>query len=157
MYRLDRQLRVPGDQESVFEFFADARNLEAITPPWLSFRIVTPGPIDMRVGARIRYRLNVHGIPMGWESEITAWDPPHRFVDEQRRGPYRAWIHEHRFRADGGSTWVEDRVDYTVPGGSLVHRWLVRPDVERIFDYRHQQLLERFEAPEAGLRNAGNA
>ncbi|MCA9729166.1 MAG: SRPBCC family protein, partial [Candidatus Eisenbacteria bacterium] len=126
---LHRQQLLPAPLEEVFAFFAAAENLERITPPLLQFRVLTPPPIDMRPGALIDYRLKLRGIPLRWRSEITVWDPPHRFVDEQRRGPYRSWIHEHRFEEENGHTRVTDEVRYLAPGGPLVHRWLIRPDL----------------------------
>lgn len=128
----------------VFPFFAAAENLNAITPPWLQFCMLTPQPILMRVGLRIDYRLRWRGLPLRWQSEITVWEPPLRFVDEQRHGPYRFWRHEHRFDEQAGGTLVQDQVRYAVPGGALVERWLVRPDLRRIFAYRQQQLAARF-------------
>src|SRR5438105_4101409 len=80
---------LPVARDKVFAFFADAGNLDAITPPWLHFQVVTPQPMTLQAGAVIDYRLRVHGLPMPWQSEITIWEPPHRFVDVQRRGPYR--------------------------------------------------------------------
>lgn len=136
---------VPSPPERTFAFFSDAHNLERITPPFVKFRIVTPPPIEMRVGTRIDYRLRLHGISIRWQSEITQWDPPHGFIDEQRRGPYRKWIHEHRFRVKDGGTRVEDHVTYAVPGGALIDRWFVRPDLERIFDYRQRVIAEILE------------
>jgi ligand-binding SRPBCC domain-containing protein len=130
--------------EEVFAFFADPGNLEAITPPWLKFEILTPRPIVMRPGALIDYRLKVRRVPLRWRTEITAWEPPHLFVDEQLRGPYRLWVHEHRFRAVGGGTAVSDRVRYRVPGGRLVSWLFVRRDVKRIFAFRRQSLQARF-------------
>jgi len=138
------ELWLPQPLEGVFAFFADAKNLQTITPPWLDFVLVTPGPIQMRPGTLIDYRLRLHGFPIRWRSEITAWEPPHRLVDEQRRGPYRLWVHEHRFQAQDGGTHVTDSVQYAVPGGWLVDRLLVRPDVERIFQFRRQKLQELF-------------
>ncbi|MDE2664313.1 MAG: SRPBCC family protein [Gemmatimonadota bacterium] len=133
---------VPSPLERTFAFFSDAHNLERITPPFVNFRVLTPPPIEMRVGTLIDYRLRLHGIPIRWQSEITHWDPPHGFIDEQRRGPYRKWIHEHRFEAEDGGTRVEDHVTYAVPGGALIDRWFVRPDLERIFEYRHSAISE---------------
>jgi len=130
--------------EEVFSFFSDARNLERITPPWVRFRILTSGEIPMRLGALIDYRIRVHGVPRRWQSEITLWEPGRRFVDEQRRGPYRLWIHEHRFSAKDGGTLVEDRVEYAVPGGALVDRLFVANDVGKIFEYRKRKLEEIF-------------
>jgi ligand-binding SRPBCC domain-containing protein len=126
--------------EEVFAFFADARNLEQITPPWLKFHVVNAGTITMTPGARIEYRLKLRGLPMRWESEITAWEPPYRFVDEQRRGPYRFWKHEHTFAARANGTDVTDEVQYAVLGGALVNALIVAPDLRKIFGYRTKQL-----------------
>ncbi|MFN3407661.1 MAG: SRPBCC family protein [Limisphaerales bacterium] len=130
--------------EAVFPFFADARNLQAITPPWLDFQVLTPDPIEMRAGTLIDYKLRVHGVPLRWRTLIREWEPPHRFVDEQLRGPYRQWIHEHTFAARDGGTLARDVVRYAVPGGALVNRWFVRRDVERIFAFRRRELARRF-------------
>ena len=142
-YVLEAVQRFPGAPEDVFPFFADAGNLGRITPPWLRFRIVA-APDQLALGSLIDYRLRVHGLPLRWRSEITAWDPPHRFVDEQRRGPYRAWRHEHRFTAEGGGTLVEDDVTYAVLGGAIVDRLLVRRDLQRIFAFRREALRAVF-------------
>ncbi len=135
---------IPRPRAEVFSFFAEAHNLEAITPSWLRFEVLTPGRIGMRVGALIEYRLRVHGIPIRWQTEITAWEPSHRFVDEQRRGPYRLWRHEHTFFEADGGTLCRDGVKYCVAGGALVNRLFVRRDVERIFAYRREALAARF-------------
>jgi hypothetical protein len=137
---------VPRPLDEVFAFFSDAGNLQVITPAWLSFEILTPRPIAMRVGAIIDYRLRIHGFPVKWKTEITAWEPPHRFVDEQRRGPYRLWVHEHRFAERDGGTQMLDRVHYAVPGGKWIERLFVKRDVERIFAYREARLRELFGA-----------
>jgi ligand-binding SRPBCC domain-containing protein len=135
---------LPRPIAEVFPFFSDAGNLEALTPPWVHFHILTPRPIEMRVGTLIDYRLRIHGVPVRWRSEITVWEPPHRFVDEQRRGPYRLWRHEHVFEPRDGGTLCRDHVQYAVPFDFLTHRWLVRPDIERIFAFRHEQLAHFF-------------
>ena len=137
------ELWLPRQRDEVFRFFADAANLEAITPDWLNFRIVTPQPIEMRVGARIDYRLRIRGVPVRWRSEITRWEPPHAFTDEQLRGPYRAWVHTHRFLETNGGTTVIDDVDYSVWGGRLVDLLVVRRDVEKIFRHRRRALARR--------------
>lgn len=139
-YFIETDIVVGRPIEDVFAFFADAGNLERLTPPWLRFEILTPRPIAMRVGALIDYRLRVRGLPLRWRSEITAWEPPYRFVDEQRRGPYRLWIHEHTFETVDGGTRVRDRVEYAAPGGWIVQRLFVGPDLKRIFDYRTEAL-----------------
>lgn len=141
---LETRLVLPWPVTRVFDFFAEASNLEEITPPWLHFHILTPPPIVMRKGTRIDYRLRMHGLPLRWCSEITSWDPPRRFVDEQIRGPYRVWIHEHEFLETNGGTEVSDRVRYAVPGGALVDRLLVRRDVRTIFEHRARKLRELF-------------
>lgn len=138
------ELWLPKPREQVFAFFSDARNLQAITPDWLDFCVLTPGPILMRPGTLIDYRLRLHGFSIRWQTEITAWEPPARFVDEQRRGPYRAWIHEHRFEAGDNGTLVIDGVRYRPPGGRLVDWLFVRRDVERIFHFRRGRLSEIF-------------
>ncbi len=141
---LETVLDLPRPVEEVFPFFADAFNLQRITPPFLDFSVTTPGPIDMHPGVQIDYRLRLRGIPMKWRSEITVWEPNRRFIDTQIRGPYRLWHHEHLFEPTDNGTRVIDRVTYAVPGGWLIQKLVVGRDVERIFDYRHTQLLELF-------------
>jgi ligand-binding SRPBCC domain-containing protein len=141
---LRREQRLDGPPEAVFPFFADAHNLEALTPPLLRFRLVTPAPLAVGKGALIRYRLRVHGVPVSWLTEITEWDPPRRFVDEQLKGPYALWHHTHTFEPlDDGGTLMRDVVRYRIgfgPLGLLANRLVVRRDVEQIFDYRAQRI-----------------
>jgi ligand-binding SRPBCC domain-containing protein len=127
-------------RELVFEFFSNPLQLEMLTPPWLQFCVQTPAPIDLKEGARIDYRLSLHGIPIRWQSRIDVWEPPRRFVDVQTHGPYRHWRHEHLFEEAAGGTICRDIVDYAVPGGCLVDRLLVRRDVKRIFEFRQRKL-----------------
>jgi ligand-binding SRPBCC domain-containing protein len=141
------ELWLPRAPDEVFSFFADARNLERLTPPWLEFQILTPAPIAMRAGTLIDYRLRVHRVPVRWQTEITAWQPPFRFVDEQRRGPYRQWIHTHTFVARDGGTLCIDDVRYAVPGGRVINWLLVRRDVAAIFAYRATVLRALFGNP----------
>ncbi len=139
--------------EAVFEFFGDAGNLEAITPPWLGFDILTPKPIEMGVGTLIDYRIRLKGVPMRWRTRISAWEPPTRFIDEQLKGPYTLWKHEHRFRPESrdgqAGTWCEDVVRYRVPMsgvwpwlgvGRVADRIMVRRDLRRIFEYRMERM-----------------
>jgi ligand-binding SRPBCC domain-containing protein len=141
---LETQVRLPRPIAEVFAFFAEASNLGAITPRWLGFRILTPAPIRMARGTIIDYRIRLHGVPMRWRTLISLWDPPGRFVDEQIRGPYRLWRHTHTFESLHGGTLCKDRIEYDAPGGEPVHRFFVRPRVERIFAFRRAALIERF-------------
>lgn len=152
---LRTEVWLPRPIEEVFEFFADAFNLNALTPPWLHFKILTPAPIVMRVGAIIDYRIRLKVVPMNWKTEITAYEPPFRFIDEQRRGPYALWHHEHEFNAEGGGTLVADTVHYALPMnstplGHLAHRLLVRRDLEQIFSYRTTRMRELLGTPSEG-------
>ena len=143
-FELQQTQRFSDPLEDVFAFFADPSNLARITPPWLHFSIRSSQPINMTPGALIDYAIRMRGIPMKWRSEITVWDPPYRFIDEQRVGPYRYWIHEHTFDMSDGSTVVSDHVRYAVPGGELVHRLFVMRDLDRIFSHRKRVLAGIF-------------
>jgi ligand-binding SRPBCC domain-containing protein len=140
IHLLEREQRVPFSIEKAFAFYGDAHNLERITPPWLGFQVITPRPIEMGVGALIEYRLRLHRVPVRWRTRIEVWEPPHRFVDAQIKGPYTLWEHTHTFEADGPeATIIRDRVRYAIPFGplgDLADRLLVRRDLKQIFDYR---------------------
>ncbi len=149
IHRLEREQLIERPVDEVFEFFAEARNLERLTPSWLRFEVLTPEPIAMQVGTRIDYRLRVHGIPLRWTSRIEEWVPGLRFVDRQVRGPYGLWRHRHSFADAGGNTLVRDAVDYALPLGALgelAHSLLVRGDLERIFEFRRQAVLQELSA-----------
>ena len=143
-YRIAKTLWVPRPIDEVFEFFGNAANLELMTPPWLAFRILTPQPIAMRPGTAIDYRISLRGLPMRWRSEITTWNPPFEFVDEQRKGPYRKWHHRHTFESRDGGTLVGDEVTYDVLGGDLIHRLFVAGDLRKIFAFREETMLRLF-------------
>ena len=140
--RFQTEMWVDAPIEKVFDFFADPANLEKITPPWLNFKVISPQPLRIGLGATIDYRLHLHRVPITWQSEITEWDPPWRFVDVQNKGPYRHWRHTHEFKSSGERTLVRDSVNYKVPGGSIVDRLFVRRDLQRIFAYREHKLGE---------------
>ena len=146
------EMTFPLERDELFPFFADAGNLERITPPQLRFRILTPRPIEMAEGTLIDYRLRIRGVPVRWRSEIAAWEPPCRFVDRQLVGPYRWWHHEHLFLPHPQGTLVRDVVHYGVPGGRLVHGLLVRRELAGIFEFRSETLRSIF----GGLEPAGD-
>jgi len=151
---------VAASRNIVFPFFADAANLQVLTPPWLHFSILTPSPIAMDEGTRIAYRIRVHGIPIRWQSVISSWRPPELFVDEQRKGPYRRWVHTHRFLEERGGTRLIDEVRY-----ELFAEWLIAPlitrDLQTIFTYRHHTLHRLFDGeapvPEPAISIASSA
>jgi len=146
-HTLRREQRIPRTPDEVFDFFSDAANLGELTPPWLGFRILTPGPILIGAGARIQYSLAVHGLPMRWTTEIRRWDPPFRFIDVQLSGPYQLWHHTHRFEVCNGGTRMTDIVRYRLPLGPIgraINALLVRRDIEQIFDYRFERINELF-------------
>ena len=147
---------LPRPRDEVFSFFSDARNLQRITPAFLHFRLLTPGPITMCPGALIDYRLTLRGVPLRWRSEIKTWEPPLRFSDVQLRGPYAEWNHTHTFDEEDGGTLVRDVVRYRLWGPDvvtgLINRILVAPDTRRIFEFRHQALEEIF-----GVKNLARA
>ena len=146
-YVISQSQEVAGPIDAVFGFFADAGNLDELTPRWLRFEVVTPRPIELKPGALIEYRLRWHGLPIVWLTRIEEWSPPHRFVDTQIRGPYTKWHHTHEFEAVSGGTRMRDVVRYALPLGPIgriAHAIAVRRDVARIFDYRRCRISERF-------------
>ena len=143
-FRLSTEQFLPCDRDRLFDFFGDAFQLETITPPFLQFRVITPRPIQIAVGSLIDYRLKLRGVPIRWRTRINVWEPPFRFVDEQLRGPYRRWHHEHTFEVVDGGTLCRDVVDYSVYGGRLIDALFVRRDVRQIFAYRREKLRELF-------------
>ena len=144
LHQFAAECTLPRPREDVFTFFSDARNLGLITPPWLQFAITSTHEPSMREGLLIDYRIRLQGLPMSWQSEISAWEPPYRFVDEQRRGPYHTWIHEHLFEEVDEGTVVRDVVLYRPRGGEIIHRCFVRPSIEKIFAFRTRVLGEMF-------------
>lgn len=148
-YRLFREQTIARPLDEVFSFFADARNLETLTPRWLQFEILTPGDIEMRVGTIIQYALRVHGVPINWTTAIAVWNPPLEFVDVQLKGPYVLWHHRHTFESLGNSTRMTDEVNYRLPFGRIgqaMHVAMVRRDLKAIFDYREQTVRRLLES-----------
>ncbi len=135
---LEVETRLPLPVDEVFPFFADAGNLQRITPPELDFDVLTPLPVPMEIGTLIEYRLRLVGVPFRWRTRIALWDPPHRFLDEQIEGPYREWIHLHEFEPTVEGTRMRDRVRYRLPLHPLSRpaAALVRHRLDRIFRFR---------------------
>jgi ligand-binding SRPBCC domain-containing protein len=145
IHHLHREQLIPRPIGEVFAFFAEARNLERITPPWLAFSLRGPEPDQMSAGTLIEYRLRLHGIPLRWISRIEVWEPGRAFEDVQVKGPYRLWHHRHEFRKAGGGTLVQDHVRYALPLGplgELAHAAIVERDLARIFAFRYAAVKE---------------
>lgn len=140
---------LPRPRAEVFRFFADPANLQALTPPWLHFQVLTPEPLPRGENAVFEYRLRVRGLPLRWRTLIEAYEEGSRFVDRQIAGPYALWHHTHLFEdLPGGGTRITDRVRYRVGWGVLgriATALLVRRDIETIFAYRKRMLAERFQ------------
>jgi ligand-binding SRPBCC domain-containing protein len=144
-YLLERHQLIPQPLEKVFGFFSDAANLEAITPPWLHFRILTPLPIAMHTGTLIDYTIRLYGVPMRWRTRIECFEPQSHFVDTQIRGPYALWHHTHEFQETSNGVAMTDRVRYAIPYGILgecARRLFVDRLLTEIFDYRYQKIAE---------------
>jgi len=146
-YVLRQTQTVPCPLEKVFPYFEHPQNLEAMTPSSLKMEIITPPPIEMRKGALFDYIVKVRGLPMRWTTLITHYDPPHRFIDVQLRGPYAYWHHTHTFEARGAHTVLTDEVVYMMPFGpfgQLAHALFVKYDLANIFKFRRSVVEQQF-------------
>ena len=159
IHTLRREQLVRAELPEVFEFFSRAANLEALTPEWLSFRLLSPAEVPMRRGTLIDYSLRLHGIPIRWRTLIEVWEPGVRFLDLQVRGPYALWSHLHEFEALDGGTLVRDEVLYGLPLsplGDLAHPLLVKRDLRRIFDHRRAAVVRLLERGRGGYSSASS-
>jgi ligand-binding SRPBCC domain-containing protein len=160
IYTLRKEQFITRPLKDVFEFFSRPENLERITPPKMGFNIITPRPIEMRPGALIDYTVRTLGIPVRWTTLITDYDPPHRFIDVQLRGPYSFWHHTHIFEAVDGGTRIVDEVRYVLPFGPigrLAHTLIVKRELEKIFAYRAQVIESVFSAGQAARHPSGQS
>jgi ligand-binding SRPBCC domain-containing protein len=139
-------VELPYPLEEVFAFFSKPENLAKLTPPAMGFRILNREPIEMKSGREISYRIRPLGLPMKWVSLIQTWDPPHEFSDLQLKGPFRYWLHSHRYTATETGTRMDDHILYRVPGGALPERLFVRKQLIQQFAYRTARIQEFFPA-----------
>lgn len=150
IHRLNRQQWIDRPLDDIYEFFERPENLATITPPSLDFQLLTPLPIAMQQGRIIDYTIRFLGVRLRWRSIISVHQPPDCFVDEQLKGPYSFWFHRHRFNREKGGTRIIDEVSYALPVwipsmlSAIIHRQLVRPELEKIFDYRRDQFSRLF-------------
>lgn len=147
-HTLQRATFINRPVDEVFHFFSNPVNLARITPPAFRLRIITPQPVVIQQGTIIDYKIKALGIPFKWRTEITVWQPPHRFVDIQVHGPYSLWTHEHVFEAKDGGTLMHDRLQFRSPGWvlePLINKLLVQPKIEELFDHREACLKKIFE------------
>ena len=141
---------IPRSPAEIFPYFSSETNLEQITPPFLNFRVVGKSTPEIREGTVLDYKLNLHGVPITWQSRIDEWDPGRKFVDVQTKGPYSKWEHTHEFVPLAGGTLIRDRVLYRLPMGWLGNAfgaWKVESDVEEIFNFRRKRIDEMFGRP----------
>jgi ligand-binding SRPBCC domain-containing protein len=153
VYTLQREISLMSPRDEVFRFFERPENLARLTPPELGFEIMTPPPLTMRAGAVVDYSIGILGVRMHWRTLISEYDPPHRFVDMQLKGPYTFWHHTHEFEAVGGGTLMRDTVRYVLPFGPigrLIHKLLVSRRLNNIFDYRERTIRQLLLEDRAG-------
>ena len=148
MYQLKTKQFVKTDMATCWDFFSDPKNLSKITPQSMGFIVRTELPDKMYEGLMIEYTVSpMLGIPMNWITEIKTVKNHSFFVDEQRKGPYRIWHHEHHFKEVDGGVEMTDIVSYELPLGflgRLMHPILVKNKLKEIFDYRRQKVDELF-------------
>ncbi len=143
MYNYNQTQKLNMKLEELFEFFQKPENLERVSPSWVNFNIKSKLPLVMKEGAEFEYTIKLLGIPMNWKTRIIEYSPPEIFIDEQVKGPYKKWIHTHKFKQANGFVLMEDNVDYDLYGGVLkgiIHQLFVKKSVEKIFEYRREAI-----------------
>jgi ligand-binding SRPBCC domain-containing protein len=144
IYTLHREQIIPASLDRVWAYFATPRNLDEMTPPDMNFQFTQGGEGEMYAGQIIAYKVAIlPGVSVPWLTQITHMEQGHYFIDEQRAGPYRLWIHEHRFESLTEGVKMIDHVTYALPFGplgNLVHRLYVRRRLEKIFNYRYEKV-----------------
>ncbi|WP_199118030.1 SRPBCC family protein [Pedobacter sp. ASV28] len=148
-YELYRETLLPVNIDEAWQFFSNPYNLAEITPKEMDFKVVTKElPSEIHSGLTILYTVKpLANVPLKWLSKIREVEAPYRFVDEQLKGPYAYWYHEHTFEEKEGLTVMKDKITYAVPMGwlgQLANTLLVRRKLEQIFDYRSQKILKLF-------------
>ncbi len=147
VYTLTRELYIRKPLSEVFSFFDRPENLAVITPKMLDFKILTPQPIKMKMGAIVDYIIKISGISFHWRTIISSYDPPNCFIDEQIKGPYAFWHHKHTFTEFNDRTLMKDVVHYSLPFGFigiLAHRIYVKRNINYIFDCRIKAINNLF-------------
>lgn len=151
IYTLHRQQVIPAPSERVWDYFATPRNLNEMTPPDMAFEFIQGGDEPMYPGQVIAYKVAIlPGVRVRWLTQITHVEPGRRFIDEQRLGPYRLWIHEHRFEPLPNGVNMTDHLTYALPFGplgDLTHALYIRRRLEQIFDYRREKVNALFDNP----------
>ena len=146
-HSLTAETKLYGTIQEVFDFFSKPENLNKVMPTALRLNILTPLPLDMKLGSLIDYRVVLSGIPFFWRTLITHWEPPYKFIDEQLKGPYVFWHHEHSFEQKEGYTLMHDKVHFLSPGGFLepvINKYFVEPKVKQIFAHRGEIFKQVF-------------
>jgi|YelNatPaOPRAMG01_1025707.scaffolds.fasta_scaffold00094_58 ligand-binding SRPBCC domain-containing protein len=159
MYNFKQEQYINKSLSKLFPFFERPENLSKLTPSWLSFKIKTPLPIQMKEGATIEYSIKLFGIPMNWKTEIIKYSPPFLFIDEQKKGPYKKWVHTHSFEEINGKVLMKDKIDYDLYGGilkHLIHKFFVKPLINKIFEFRKITIEKEFGFTDNNKRNNFN-
>jgi len=148
VHTLEQEQRMPVSVEEAWEFFSSPRNLDAITPPDVGFRILRQAGEKMYDGQIIIYEIKVPpGIWVNWVTEIRAVKQGESFIDEQHSGPYKFWHHRHTFEKIEGGVLMRDEVNYALPFwpfSEIVHELYVKNKLREIFQYRKDVLARRF-------------